>query len=100
LIRPYLKVGGPDILRLELGPVMLCPSGSENFNGINYNYDFFSSVKFGGMGGIKYDRMLSEYMAASLSFAGIFVPSGISYADGESRTVIALPLTLGLRFYF
>ena len=52
------------------------------------------------MGGIKYDRMLSEYMAASLSFAGIFVPSGISYADGESRTVIALPLTLGLRFYF
>ena len=100
LIQPYLKVGGPDILRLEVGPVILFPSGSEKFNGINYNYDFFSSVKFGGMGGIEYDRMLSDYMAASLKVVGIFIPSGISYADGESRTVIALPVTLGLRFYF
>jgi hypothetical protein len=100
LLRPCLKSGGPDILRVEIGPVVMFPSGHETFDGRTYNDDFFGSIKVGGEGGIEYDRMIGENLAASLSVAGIVVPSGIAYADGESRAVIAVPVTLGLRFYY
>ena len=100
LLRPYLKISGPDLIRLQVGPVMLFASGHETVNGRTYNDDFFRSVKFGGEGGIEYDRMLGDNVAASLNVAAIVIPSGVEYADGESRTVIALPVTLGVRFYY
>ncbi|MBI1805061.1 MAG: hypothetical protein HY033_08885 [Ignavibacteriae bacterium] len=100
LLRPYLKISKPDIIRVEVGLVMLFASGNEITDGRLYNYDFFGSVRFGGEGGIEYDRMLGDNIAASLRVAGIFVPSGVEYGEGESRAVIALPVTLGIRFYY
>ena len=98
LLRPYLKAGGPDIFWCEFGPAVLFPGGEERFNGAFYTYDFFNSTRFGGEGAVAYGRMLSDQVAVSLRIAGMVIPSGISYADGESRTLIAFPLTLGLRF--
>jgi hypothetical protein len=100
VLKPHIWTEGPDALQVEVGPVMLFRSGNETLNGVRFTYDFFNSVKYGGEGGIEYDRKFSEGIAASLRFAGIVVPSGIEYADGETRTVIALPITLGVRFYF
>jgi hypothetical protein len=100
LVRPYLIAGERDFLRMEFGPVLLFASGSETFGGRTYNYDFFSSVKLGGQGGIEYDRRVADNIGVSLRFAGLVSPSGVSYADGETRTMIALPLTMGVRFFF
>jgi hypothetical protein len=100
MLRPFIKTSKPDLIRVEFGPVALFASGEESFQGRVYAYDFFSSFKIGARGGIEYDRVLSDDIAISVRVAGIFVPSGIEYGDGESRTVIALPVTAGIRFFF
>jgi len=100
LLRPHVKVTGSDRLRLELGPVVVFPDGKETFGGKTYAYDFYGTTRFGGMGGIEYQRLLNEDIAATVRASVIIVPSGVKYADGESRTLIALPVTIGIRFFF
>ncbi len=98
LLRAHVKVSKLDIIAIDIGPVVLFESASETFGIRSYEYDFFHSVRFGVQGGIEYDRCVSESVAVTLRLAGIVAPSGMKYADGESRTVIALPVTAGLRF--
>jgi hypothetical protein len=100
MLRPYINIGGLNVIRLEVGPALLLPGGSEVVNGRYYSYDFFNTVRIGGKGGIEYDRMLNNNIAASLGFSVIIFPKGVSYADGDSRSVIFLPLNLGIRFYY
>jgi hypothetical protein len=98
MLRPHLKVSKPDIIKMEFGPVALFASGKESVGGRFYNYDFFKSMKVGAQGGIEYLRLLNENFGISLKASGIVVPSGVEYADGETRTVTLLPITLGIRF--
>lgn len=98
LLRPHLKVSEPDIITMEIGPAALFASGKESVGGRFYNYDFFKSIKVGVQGGMEYLRILNESLGLSLKVSGIVVPSGVEYADGESRTVTVLPITLGIRF--
>lgn len=100
LLRPYLKISQPDLIRIELGPVAVFPSGRETVGGKTYEYAFFESARIGGEGGIAYERLVGESVAVSLRAALIVIPSGVTYADGFSYTMIALPVTVGVRFLF
>ena len=100
LLRPCIWAGGRDFVRLEAGPILFIPSGSETQFGVSYPYDFFNTVRIGGKGGVEYGRVLVEGLALTFSGSLIVVPSGVSYTDGTVRTVVSLPLTLGARVYF
>ncbi|HUI66144.1 MAG TPA: hypothetical protein VL126_14970 [Bacteroidota bacterium] len=97
LLKPYLIATPQDMLGLELGGVALFGNGSETYQGVVYQYDFLKSFHVGFEAGIEYDRRISEKVAVTIRGGGIFVPGGVGYADGEDRTVISLPVTLGIR---
>ena len=100
LLRPHVWLRGPDILRIEFGPALLLASGSETYLMRAYTYDFLKSSTFGVRGGIEYTRLLTDFIGVSLNTAVMVFPSGIQYVDGETRTVISLPVTVGVRFLF
>jgi len=99
LLKPYLLATHQDMLGVELGGVALFGNGSETYQGVVYQYDFLKSFHVGFEAGIAYDRRLSERFAVTIRGGGIFVPGGVGYADGEDRTVISLPVTLGIRIF-
>jgi hypothetical protein len=100
LLRPYLKATGPNLVWVEFGPAVLFPTGEERFNGTLYQYDFFSSMKFGAECAVGFERMLGDRTAVSLRAGALIFPTGVSYADGESFTMIALPVTAGVEISF
>jgi hypothetical protein len=100
LLKPYLEASAQDMLSIELGGVALFGNGTETYQGTTYQYDFLKSFHVGFEAGIEYDRMISGKVALTIRGGGIFVPGGIGYADGEDRTVISLPITLGIRILF
>jgi hypothetical protein len=93
VLRLYLKNSAPDLVSLDIGPLMLFAGGEEKF----FNYDFLASPRFGGLAAIEYDRMLGENYAAYLRVAGAWVPSALQYADGWSPTLVTVPVTIGVR---
>jgi hypothetical protein len=100
VIRPYLKHTAPDLVSLDIGPLLLFPSGSERIGARSYHYDFMSSPRIGGMAAVEYDRCVGESYSAYVRLAAIYVPSALQYADGWSPAFVSLPLTLGMRFLF
>jgi hypothetical protein len=65
-----------------------------------FEYDFFSTTRIGGEGGVEFERLLGGDFALTVRLSVIVVPSGVSYADGETRTLISLPATAGVRMFF
>ena len=100
LLRSHVLLTRPDILRIEFGPALLLASGSETYQMRAYKYDFLTKPEFGVRGGIEYTRLLTDFIGVSLDAAVLVFPSGVEYVDGESRTVVSLPVTLGVRFLF
>lgn len=100
LLRPHLLIKGPNILRIELGPALLLANGSETYNGRGYTYDFLQKTTFGVRGGVEYTRLLTESIGASINAAIIVFPSGVQYIDNQEQTIVSLPVTLALRFFF
>ena len=100
LARPSLLLSHWDMLRFEFGPAGLFARGSEHYEGRNYNYDYLKTFAIGVQGGIEYTRMLNDYIGISVHTAIVAFPSGIQFIDGETRDIISLPITLGLRFNF
>ena len=100
LLRPHIRLSGSDVLKLEVGPLVLFPSGSETIRGRVFEYDFFSTTRMGGEGGVEYERLLGGDFALTVRLAVIVVPSGVSYADGERRTLVSLPASAGVRVFF
>jgi hypothetical protein len=75
-------------------------NGQETFKGITYDYDFLTGIRIGIIGGLEYEHFLSESFAFSIRASCFIVPSGIHYADGLNNTIIAMPITAGLRVFF
>jgi len=100
LLKPHLMVSQPDIIILEFGAGVFFLNGQETFMGITYAYDFLKGIRIGIIGGLEYERFLSEKFALSLRATCLIVPSGIHYADGLKHTITALPITAGVRVYF
>lgn len=98
--RPYLLASPSNQIAFELGAIGLFASGEEEVNGQTYNYDFFSSFRIGLQGALEYDRIMSEAVALTFRVGAVVVPDGMNYADGESRTIIYVPMTAGIRFLF
>jgi hypothetical protein len=98
--RPYLAATPPNLVAFEFGAVGLFASGEETVNGEHYTYDFFSTFRFGLLGALEYDRIVSKGIALTLRAGVVVAPAGVNYADGESRTIIYMPLTAGIRFMF
>jgi hypothetical protein len=99
LLRPYLRNTAPDLIMLDIGPLILLARGSEKIDARTFDYDFFGTVRWGGQGALEYCRCLGQSFGVSLRLAGIVVPSAIQYADGESRTLVAFPVTIGVRLF-
>ncbi len=100
LLRPHLIATYPDFLRLEFGPAGLFASGEETYQGTTFQYDFLNDFSLGFQGGVEYTRYISDVIGLSAHAAFIVFPTGIEYLNGEKRTVMALPVTLGFRFMF
>jgi hypothetical protein len=97
-LRPYLKTTAPDLLSFEFGVVGMFPNGEEVVDGEIYSYDFFSDFHLGGQFALEYDRLVSEKVAFTARAGVIVVPDGLNYSDGQARTIIYVPLTVGIRF--
>ena len=97
-LRPYLIASPHDQLSLEFGAVGLFAGGHEVVNGERYEYDFFSSFRLGFQGAVEYDRLVSEGIAVTIRGGAVVAPDGMNYADGESRTIVYFPVTVGIRF--
>ena len=100
VIRPYLKSTAPDLVSIEVGPLLLFPAGSERAGGRSYDYDFMGSPEFGGIAAVEYDRTLGGNYAVYLRVAAIYVPSALQYADGWSPSLTSVPVMVGWRFLF
>ncbi len=100
LLKPYLKSNGRDLVSLAIGPVLFFGGGNETVGTAVYEYDFLGSVTFGGLGALEYDRMMWDNLALTVNVSALVVPSGLDYADGLSRSVVALPISVGLRVIF
>jgi hypothetical protein len=100
LLRPYLGINRPNLVWIEFGPAALFPSGEESINGSVYQYDFFSSTKFGGEGAIAYERMIGEQTAVMIRAGALVFPTGFSYADGQAFTMTVFPVSAGIRLYY
>jgi hypothetical protein len=84
-----------------LGGIGLAFSGgNETFNRINYEYDFLHGVDFVFITGLDYNLILKPPIAFSMQGTLILIPSGVHYINQDPRTIIAFPITAGLRFYF
>ena len=97
LLRPYLKTSEPDVIKLELGALYAIPSGEERFNNRRFEYDFLNSG-FGFTGGVGYDHYFNRTTALTAQAAGLIVPNGVRYADGEQHALRGLSLALGIRY--
>jgi hypothetical protein len=98
--RPLLFSTSTDQVGVELGAIGLFASGEETINGERYDYDFFSSFRMGFQGAFQYDRLVSESVALTMRAGVIVAPEAMQYADGETRTIIFLPVSVGIRFLF
>ncbi len=98
LIRPHIMVGGPDVIRFEVGPALLLAHGEETYGRRTYPYDFLGEVSFGVQGGVEYMRIFNDGLAASLKMSGLFFPSVVKYIGGATRSAIILPVSVGIRF--
>ena len=96
--RPHLMTSSNNLLFFELGVTGIFASGDEVVNGEHYAYDFFSDFRFGGQAALEYDRLVSDDIAFTLRAGAVVGPNAMSYADGESRTIIYVPLMAGIRF--
>lgn len=99
LIKPYLWMDRYNVVKLRLGASLFFPSGQESFDRFTYEYDFLVT-RLGYVAGIEFDRSLNRNTALALRISGIVVPSGVQYADGEKHSIVAFPITLGVRFHF
>jgi len=99
-LRSYLKNSAPDLVSIDVGPLVLLAGGSERVGSQVFNFDFLSSTRFGGFAAIEYDRLISDYFALYLRVAGAYVPSALQYADGWSPSLVTIPVTVGGRVLF
>jgi hypothetical protein len=86
-------------LSLLLGVNFSAPAGQETFEKDTYDYDFMKN-KVGYQLGVEFARDISYSTALTVSVSGLFIPSGVEYADGLKYTIVGLPLTAGVRFRF
>ncbi len=100
LLRPHILLTRPNILRIELGPALLLASGGETYQGRAYTYDFLKESAFGVRAGLEYTRLLTDDIGVTAQAGVIVFPSGIEYVDGMTRTILSLPVTIGIRFLF
>lgn len=100
LLKPHLMISQPDIIVLEFGAGVFFLNGQETFEGMTYDYDFLKGTRIGIIGGLEYERFLSESFALSVRASCLIVLTGIHYADGLEHTIIALPITAGVRVFF
>jgi len=75
-------------------------SGKESYNGISYDYDFLRGVDFAAIFGSEYNLMLKPPTALAVRGSLILIPSGVHYANERGRTIVAFPISVGLRFFF
>ncbi len=100
LLRPHVLVTRTDLLRIELGPAILWPKGSETYQGRSYSYDFLQSSSWGVRGGVEYTRFLTETFGVSICAAVLVFPSGVKYLSSETQSYVSLPITVGFRVAF
>jgi hypothetical protein len=84
---------------IDCGALVLFANGSEKIGGRSFEYDFLAPWRIGGQGAIEYDRMLGANSALTVRLAALIVPSAVRYADGESFTLVAFPLTIGFKCF-
>jgi hypothetical protein len=97
LLRWRLHNRAAEAFFIEGGASYVIPRGQESFGGGVYDFDFLKA-RFGLAAGIGYAHFLGKKTALVLRLSGVLVPAGIKYADGEKRDLIALPITVGVRF--
>lgn len=98
--RPVLIATPTDLLGVDVGAIGLIARGEEVINGDRYDYDFFSSFRLGFQGALVYDRLVSDAVALTLRGGVVVMPEAMGYADGETRTILYLPVTAGIRILF
>ncbi len=98
LFKVYPLNRKPNIIKTKFGFTVVETDGRESFAGMSYKIDYLKT-QAGFVTGAEYVRFLNETVALSLNFAFILAPAGIKYADGEDRTIITLPVFLGIRFH-
>lgn len=96
VLRPYLTRDPPNLLKLEIGAGFFAGNGQESFGGEHYDYDFLVN-QFTFVIGIQYDRFVGRRTALAFRLPLLVAPDGVQYASGQRHTVVAAPLTLGIR---
>lgn len=98
LLKIYPLNQKPNIIKTRLGFGIVGAGANESYQGESYDYDFLK-VQGGLFVGVEYVRFLNDVLAISLNTSLLVAFEGIKYADGEDKTIIALPVFLGLRFH-
>ena len=99
LLKLYLLTEIPQMLNLDVGVCYIFSEGHETFETYSYDYNFLKSG-IGFITGMGYKHLLNKKIALVFNVRCLIKPDGIKYADGKSYTVIGLPLTLGIRYFF
>lgn len=99
LVKPYLWSNNRQSLKLDMGLGVVFSTGKETFDNITYDYDFLKT-KLGVSTGLEFDHSFNRNVAFQIKASGVFVPSGVEYADGLSYAIRGAPLTVGVRYYF
>lgn len=100
VFRPFLKNSAPDLVSLDIGPLLMFASGSEAVGGRSFSYDFMGSTRPGLLAAIEYDRYLGEVFAVYVRAEGVFVFSAMEHSSGGSTSLMTFPVTLGARVLF
>ena len=97
-IRSYLRRKDPSYVKLEIGALLSFGTGREQAH-FTYDYDFLGSPCFGVLLGLEYEYLLGASVSFTVKGAFVYIPSGVSYADGYERSLLITPLTGGFRFH-
>jgi len=100
LLMPYLLDTGPSVLKLEIGAVLILPSGRERTDRFTYEYDFMRSPGFGILLGLEYEYFTGESVSFTVGGGTMIVFSGVEYADGLDNTLTLAPVMGGVKFHF
>ena len=97
--RYYALRSDPSFFDFDLGITYFNLSGDESSAGYSYDYDFMKRG-VGLLFGVGYMRRVSRDIALRASVRLIYDEDGVHYADGESRHVYGIPVTVGVRYLF
>ncbi|UCC81188.1 MAG: hypothetical protein JSW64_07480 [Candidatus Zixiibacteriota bacterium] len=98
VVRPHVIVTSVNRTKLEFGFGLVTLSGSERYGGLSYDYDFLAKGSIAFLGAVEHDWLFNKRTALVARIGILSAPKGVSYADGETETVVGFSFSAGIRY--